>query len=76
MKEEIKKIIKELKNVDEKFGYRHFETAVYIYMRLGDTAIDDLAEEDVKDLDTYMEYIDGSIFDEDLNNWTLENLEV
>jgi hypothetical protein len=75
MKDDIKKTIEQLDKISNNYGYRKFETAVYIYMRLGNV-IDYLDEEDIEELDSVMENMDGSIFNEDLNDWTFNNLEV
>lgn len=76
MVDNIKKCVEALKKLEKNFSYGEIETALYIYARLGEKATEELSNEDIEELYNTMQDIDGSIFNEDLNDWTYNNLEV
>lgn len=65
-----------LKKFEKFFNYQEIETALYLYARLGNGTTRELSNEDIEELYNTMQDIDGSIFNEDLNDWTYNNLEV
>jgi hypothetical protein len=76
MVDNIRKCVEALKKLEKNFSYGEIETAFYIYARLGEKAAEELSNEDIEELYNTMQDIDGSIFNEDLNDWTYNNLEV
>ena len=76
METNIRKCVEALKKLEKNFSYGEIETALYIYARLGEKATKELSNEDIEELYNTMQDIDGSIFNEDLNDWTYNNLEV
>ena len=76
MVDNIKKCVEALKKLEKNFSYGEIETALYIYARLGEKATEELSNEDIEELYNTMQDIDGSIFNEDLNDWAYNNLEV
>lgn len=75
METNIRKCVEALKKLEKKFSYGEIETAIYIYARLGEKAAEELSNEDIEELYNTMQDIDGSIFNEELNEWTNENIE-
>lgn len=76
MVDNIRKCVEALKKLEKNFSYGEIETALYIYARLGTDTANELSSEEIKELYNKMQDIDGSIFDEELNEWTYNSLEV
>ena len=76
MSKNIRIIIRKLIELEGNFDYGEIETALYIYARLGEKTAEELSNEDIEGLYNAIQDIDGSIFNEDLNDWTYNNLEV
>lgn len=76
MVDNIRKCVEKLVELENDFDYPEVETALYLYARLGEEATRELSNEDIEELYNTMQDIDGSIFNEDLNDWTYNNLEV
>lgn len=75
METDIRKCVEALEKLEKEFNYGAIETAIYIYARLGIEKANELSSEEIKELYNKMQDIDGSIFDEELNEWTNENIE-
>lgn len=75
METDIRKCVEALEKLEKEFNYGAIETAIYIYARLGTDEANALSSEKIKKLYNKMQDIDGSIFDEELNEWTDENIE-
>lgn len=76
MIDNIRKCVEKLVELENDFDFAEIETALYLYARLGEGATRELSNEDIEKLYNTMQDIDGSIFNEDLNDWTYNNLEV
>lgn len=76
MVDNIRKCVEKLRELESDFDFTEIETAFYLYTRLGEDTTRELSNEDIEELYNTMQDIDGSIFNEDLNDWTYNNLEV
>ena len=76
MVDNIRKCVEKLVELENDFDFTEIETALYLYARLGEGATRELSNEDIEKLYNTMQDIDVSIFNEDLNDWTYNNLEV
>ena len=76
MIDNIRKCVEKLVELENNFDFTEIEPALYLYARLGEVATRELSNEDIEELYNTMQDIDGSIFNEDLNDWTYNNLEV
>lgn len=76
METNIRKCVEKLTKLENDFDYPEVETALYLYARYGENQTKELSNEDIEELFNKMQNIDGSIFNEDLNDWAFENLEV
>lgn len=76
MVDNIRKCVEKLVELENDFDYPEVETALYLYARYGENQTKELSNEDIEELFNTMQNIDGSIFNEDLNDWAFENLEV
>jgi hypothetical protein len=76
MVDNIRKCVEKLTKLENDFDYPEVETALYLYARYGENQTKELSNEDIEELYNTMQNIDGSIFNEDLNDWAFENLEV
>lgn len=76
MVDNIRKCVEKLTKLENDFNYPEIETALYLYARYGENQTKELSNEDIEELFNTMQNIDGSIFNEDLNDWAFENLEV
>lgn len=76
MKKGILELIKVLEEIEDNWGYRDLETAFYLYGRFGkDWVEENLDDDDVDEIDKMLENYDGSLFNEDINNYVSSNFE-
>lgn len=75
MKKEILELLETFEELMEKYGYRKLETAIYLYMRSDDETVRNTEESKIFELSKYLENIDGSLFNEDINYWLENNIE-
>lgn len=77
MKKGMLDLIKILEDIENNWGYRDLETAFYLYARFGKTFVEEkLDDEDIDEIDKHLEDFDGSLFNEDINDYVQSNFDI
>lgn len=73
MKNNILNVIKRLEELETDFNFSELETGIYLYCRFGKNQVKDLTEEDFEDIYNNIQDFDGSLFNEDINDYMYSN---
>lgn len=73
MKNNILSLIEILEGLEGDFDFSELETGIYLYCRFGKNQVKDLTEEDFENICNNIQEYDGSLFNEDINDYMYSN---